>query len=122
MANTPLLTVRIDSETKTKFIEWARDQKTNASEFLKSVIDRCLDGSIDVSTFQVKPSIQHDESIGLDERIDERIAKNLDDKLNSRIDSCIDKRIDSYLDTHLDKSIDEKFKPLADEVSELKKL
>lgn len=112
MANTPLLTLRIDSETKARFIEWAKNQNTNASEFLKSVIDRCLDGSIDVSTFQVKPSVQDEGQTNLDERIDKYLENNIDrhidERIVNRLTNNINAIVNAYLDTNLDKCIDKR--------------
>lgn len=80
------------------YIEWAKSQKTNASEFLKSVIDRCLDGSIDVSTFQVKPSIQGENLTNLDERIDKYLENNIDKYIDERIDERANAAIATYSD------------------------
>jgi hypothetical protein len=72
-----LLTIRIDEKTREDFSEYAKKQGSNTSELVKLFIDRCLDGSIDPTTFKVEKQSSWDIDL---EHIDTRIDTRIDER------------------------------------------
>lgn len=76
MSETKLLTVRIDEATRQRFTDWAKDNRSNASELIKIFIDKCLDGSIDIESILASGDINIETK-----DIDSRIAESIDSQL-----------------------------------------